>query len=96
MVTKARIKDSWSTSWLNIENLFSYDRNVMAMIMNKLCPEIPWDKYQMRSFHLTYNTRQCENLQIPRYRTEFTKRAFIMQPSNNGKTHLLKIVNYLH
>jgi len=97
IITNARIKDGWSTSWLNVENPFRYDRNVMTYkIMNSLCPENLWDKYQRRSFHSTYNTRQCEDVQIPRYWTEFTKKAFIMQLSYLGMTHLLKFVNYWH
>ena len=45
-------------------------------IMNRLCPESLWDKFQLRSFHSTYNTRDCKDLQIPRYRTEFAKKGF--------------------
>ena len=30
IISNARIKDSWSTSWLNVENLFRYDRTVMT------------------------------------------------------------------
>ena len=30
IITSAKIKDSWSTSWLNVKNLFRYDRNVMT------------------------------------------------------------------
>ena len=77
IISNARMKDSWSTSWLNVENLFRYDRNVMTYkIMNRLCPESLWDKFQPRSFHSTYNTRHCRDLQIPRYRTEFAKKGF--------------------
>ena len=77
IISNARIKDSWSASWLNVVNLFRYDRNVMTYkIVNRLCPESLWDKYQQRSFHSTYNTRHCKDLQIPRYRTEFAKKGF--------------------
>ena len=66
ILTNARIKDSWSASWLNVENLFRYDRNVMIYkIMNRSCPENLWDEYQLRSFNSTYNTRHCKDLQIP-------------------------------
>ena len=44
--------------------------------MNRLCPENLRDKYQLRSFHSTYNTRQCKDIQIPRYKTEFAKKCF--------------------
>ena len=77
ITTNARIKDSWSASWLNLENLFRFDRNVMTYkIMNRLCPESQRGKYQPRSFHSTYNTRHCKDLQISRYRTEFAKKGF--------------------
>ena len=40
IVENAKIKDSWSRSWLNVENILRYDRNIMTYkIMNKLCPE---------------------------------------------------------
>ena len=45
-------------------------------ILNRLCPEGLWDKYYSRSFHLTYNTKRCEDLQIPRYRTALAKKIF--------------------
>ena len=95
IITSTRIKYSWSTSWLNVQNLFRYDRNVMTYkIMNRLLPESLWDKYQARSFRSTYNMRQCEDLQIPKYRNEFAKKAFIMQLLKLGVTHLLKFVSY--
>ena len=77
IIANARIKDSWSASLLNVENLFRYDRNVMTYkVMNRLCPESLWDQFQPRSFHSNYNMRHCKNLQIPRYRTEFAKTGF--------------------
>ena len=45
-------------------------------IMNRLCLENLWDKYQLRPFHSTYNTRHCKDLQIPRYKTEFANKGF--------------------
>ena len=39
-VSNAQIKNNWSASWLNVENLFLYYRNVMAYkIINRLCHE---------------------------------------------------------
>ena len=74
IITDARIKDSFSASWLNVEHLFRYDRNVMIYkIMNRLCPENLWDEYQLIYFHSTYNKGHCKDLQIPRYKTEFAK-----------------------
>ena len=58
IINDARIKDKWSTSCINVENLIRYDRNVMTYkIVNKLCPGSLWDKYQPRSSHSTYRTR---------------------------------------
>ena len=77
IISNARIKDNWSSSWLNVENLFRYDRTVMTYkIVNRLCPESLWNKYHPRSSYSTYNTRHCKDLQIPRYRTEFAKKGF--------------------
>ena len=45
-------------------------------VINRLCPESLWDTYQPRSFYSTYITRKFEDLQIPRYRTEFAERGF--------------------
>ena len=65
-------------------------------IVNRLCPESLWDKYHPRSFHSTYNTRHCKDLQIPRYRTEFAKKAFITQLSHYGMIPQPKFVSYRH
>ena len=81
IIENARIKDNWSRSWLNVDNLFHYDRNIMTYkIMNKLCPENFFNKFLPRSSVSKYNTRHCRDLQIPRYRTEFAKKDFITQP----------------
>ena len=77
IISNAKIKDNWSSSWLNVENLFRYDGSVMTYkIVNRLCPESLWNKYHPRSSHSTYNTRHCKDLQIPKYRTEFAKKGF--------------------
>lgn len=41
------------------------------------------DECQPKS-HSAYNIRDCEDLQIPRYRSEFAKKALITQLSNYG------------
>ena len=77
IIENARIKDNWSRSWLNVENIIRYDRNTMTYkIMNKLCPEKFFNKFFPRSSVSKYNTRNCRDLQIPRYRTEFAKKGF--------------------
>ena len=85
-----------------------YDRFVLACdlgkvstvrtykIMNRLCPESLWDQFQPRSFHSTYNTRHCKDLQIPRYRTEFAKKGFHRTALTLWNDTPAKFVSYLH
>ena len=40
------------------------------------CPENLWNKFQRRFHHSNYNTRFCENLQIPKYKLEHSKKRF--------------------
>ena len=44
--------------------------------MNKLSPESLWDKFELRSMHSSYVTRNCHDLQIPRLNTEHAKKGF--------------------
>jgi len=77
IIENAKIKDNWSLSWLNVENIIRCDRDIMAYkIKNKLCPEKFLNKFLPRSWLLKYNTRHCQDLQIPRYQTEFAKKGF--------------------
>ena len=77
IIENAKIKDHWSSSWLNVENIILYDRNVMTYkIVNRLSPENLFDKYLPRSYFSLYNTRNSKDLQIPRSRTEFFKKSF--------------------
>ena len=77
IIEDAKIKDHWSSSWLNVKNIIRYDRNVMTYkIVNRLCPESLFDKYLPRSYFSFYNTRNSKDLQIPRSRTEFFKKSF--------------------
>ena len=51
IIENAKIKDLWSSSWLNVENIIRYGRNVMTYkIVNRLCPENLFDKYLPRSY----------------------------------------------
>ena len=45
-------------------------------IINKLSPENLWDKFELRSVHSKYETRNCHDLQIPRLTTERAKNGF--------------------
>ena len=77
MIETSRIKDEWPNSFLRTEQLVMFDRAVMAYkIMNRLCPENLWNKFQQRSHYSSYNTRFCRDLQIPRYDLEYAKKGF--------------------
>ena len=73
----SRIKDEWSHNFLRTEQLVMFDCAVMAYkIMNRLCPENFWNKFQRRSQYSSYNTRFCRDLQIPWYNLEYAKKGF--------------------
>ena len=77
IIENAKIKDNWSRSWLHVDNIIRYDRNIMTYkIMNKLCPEKFFNKFLPRSSVSEYDTPRCQDLQIPRFRTEFAKTGF--------------------
>ena len=77
IIETSRIKDEWSHNFLRTEQLVMFDRAVMAYkIMNRLCPENLWNKFQQRSQYSSYNTRFCRDLQIPRYNLEYAKKGF--------------------
>ena len=66
IITNARIKDSWSASWLNVENHFRYYRNVMIYkIMNRSCPENLLGKCQLRYKYYRVNTATGSKKTIP-------------------------------
>ena len=44
--------------------------------INKLSPENLWDKFELRSVHSKYETRNCHDLQIPILNTERAKNGF--------------------
>ena len=80
IIESARVKDNLSYDWLNVSNLISFDRQVMTYkILNKLSPESLWDKFELRSVHSRYETRNCHDLQIPRLNTEHAKMALKIQ-----------------
>ena len=77
IIDTARIKDDWSKNFLQVKQLITFDRSVMTYkIMNRLCPENLWNKFQRRSHYSNYSTRFCENLQIPKYNLEYSKKRF--------------------
>ena len=81
IIENTRIKDKWSYHWLSVENFIRFDHSVMAYkILNKLSPESLWNKYQYRSAYSNYETRNCNDLQIPRLKTEHAKKGFTTLP----------------
>ena len=66
IVERARIKDSWSYNWLNVETLIRFDRQGMTFkIVNKMCPESLWDNFPLISLHSNHNSRNCKDIQVP-------------------------------
>ena len=77
VIKTSRIKEEWSHNFLRTEQLVIFDCAVMAYkIMNRLCQENLWNKFQQRSEYSSYNTRFCGDLQIPRYNLEYVKKGF--------------------
>ena len=77
IIDAARIKDDWSKNFLQVKQLITFDQSVMTYkIMNRLCPENLWNKFQRRSHYSKYNTTFSENLQIPKYNLECSKKRF--------------------
>ena len=77
MIHTSRIKDNWTLKILSVEQLIAFDRAVMVYkIVNKLCPENLWSKFNLRSHYSRYNTRFCRNIHIPKYNLEYAKKGF--------------------
>ena len=77
IIDKARKKDSWSHNWLTVEQLIRFDRSAMTYkIVNRQCPESLWDKYNQRTQHSSYKTRNCRDLQIPKNSLGYVKKGF--------------------
>ena len=45
-------------------------------MMNKICPESLWDTYKTRNMYSSYRTRNCTDIQLPRYNLEYSKKSF--------------------
>ena len=77
IIDTARIRDDWSKNLPTVKQPIMFDGSVMTYkIMNRLCPENLWNKFQRRSHYSNYDTRFCENLQIPKYKLEHSKKRF--------------------
>ena len=60
VIDTARIKDDWSKNLSTVKQLIIFDRPVKQLIifdkiMNRLCPENLWNKFQRRSHYSNYN-----------------------------------------
>ena len=50
MIHTSRIQDNWTPKFLSVEQLIIFDRAVMVYkIIDKLCPENIWSKFNLRS-----------------------------------------------
>ena len=77
IIESARVKYNWSCDWLNDSNLLSFDRIVkMYKVMKKLSRGSLWDKFELRSVQAKYETRNCDDLHIPRLNKENAKNGF--------------------
>ena len=77
LIHTSRVKDKWTPKILSVEQLTTFDRAVMVYnIINKLCPENLWSKFNLRSHYSRYNTRFYRNIQIPKYNIEYAKKGF--------------------
>ena len=60
IIDTSRIKDDWSNNLLPVKQPITFDRSVMTYkIMNRLCRENLWNKFQRRSHYFNYNARFC-------------------------------------
>lgn len=63
---------------MSVENITRHDGNTMTYkIMNKLCPEDLLDKCFQRSSISSYNTRNRYDLDILRYKLQYSKKGFL-------------------
>ena len=67
LIESSRLKDGWTCNWLSVSNLIKFDRATMIYkILNGLCPENLNGKLITRSKTSNYQTRNQQDLDIPR------------------------------
>ena len=77
LIESSRLKDGWTCNWLSVSNLTKFDRAIMIYkILNGLCPESLNGKLITRSQISKYQTRNQQDLDIPRLNLEFSKPSF--------------------
>ena len=93
MIHTSGIKDNWTPKILSVEQLITFDLTVIVYkIINKLCPENLWSKFNLRSLYSRYNTRFCRNIQIPKYNLEYAKKGFSYSALKNWNEIPLSII----
>ena len=77
LIEGSRLKDGWTCNWLSVSNLIKFDRAIMIYkILNGQCPESLNGKLITRSQISKYQTRNQQDLDIPRLNLEFSKTSF--------------------
>ena len=81
---------------LSVEQLITFDRAGMVYkIINKLCPENLWSKFNLKSHYSRYNTRSCRNIQIPKYNLEYAKKGLSYSALKTWNEILL-FISFIH
>ena len=73
-------KNPYITTWGSVSNskmesLPRFQDRAISIIDIARIKDV-WNKFQQRSHYSNYNTRFCENLQIPKYNLEYSKKRF--------------------
>ena len=77
LIESSRLKDGWTCNWLSVSNLIKVDRAIMIYkILNGLCPESVNRKLITRSQISKYQTRNQQDLEIPRFNLDFSNTSF--------------------
>ena len=77
LINTAKQKDSWNHNWMDVKQLIDYDRSVMMYkILHKRCPESLTNNFEKRSTISMRETRNSNDLNIPKVRLEQTKKGF--------------------
>ena len=85
LIESSRLKDGWTCTWLSVSNLIKFDRAIMIYkILNGPCPESLNGKLITRSQISKYQTRNQQDLDIPRLNLEFSKTSFSIQVQRHG------------
>ena len=93
LIESSRLKDGWTCNWLSVSNLIKFDRAIMIYkILNGLCPESLNGKLITRSQISKYQTRNQQDLDIPRLNLEFSKTSFFYTSAKTWNEIPLQII----